>query len=145
MSQGPLCPNLTKKVQKEVSKMANRKLSCAMPYRWFKCKLKPPKKPDLNLKPKLIIISTPVLIPRKRVHKKPRHTYAKPSRREPGRAKKQPSIYVPDTDDSDIESDNDTKDGDFIPEGITGKNINIFYYYICGNMLYICTEYLKTQ
>ena len=44
MSQGPLCPNLTKKVQKEVSQMANRKLSCAMLYRWFKCKLKPPKK-----------------------------------------------------------------------------------------------------
>ena len=42
MSQGPLCPNLTKKVQKEVSQMANRKLSCAMLYRWFKCKLKPP-------------------------------------------------------------------------------------------------------
>ena len=31
MSQGPLCPNLTKKVQKEVSQMANHKLSCAMP------------------------------------------------------------------------------------------------------------------
>ena len=44
MSQGPLCPNLTKKVQKKVSQMANRKLSCAMLYRWFKCKLKPPKK-----------------------------------------------------------------------------------------------------
>ena len=44
MSQGPLCPNLTKKVQKEVSQMANRKLSCAMLYRWFKCKLKPPNK-----------------------------------------------------------------------------------------------------
>ena len=27
MSQGPLCPNLTKKVQKEVSQMANRNLS----------------------------------------------------------------------------------------------------------------------
>ena len=26
MSQGPLCPNLTKKVQKEVSQMANRNL-----------------------------------------------------------------------------------------------------------------------
>ena len=24
--------------------MANRKLSCTMLYRWFKCKLKPPKK-----------------------------------------------------------------------------------------------------
>ena len=32
------------KVQKEVSQMANHKLSCAMLYRWFKCKLKPPKK-----------------------------------------------------------------------------------------------------
>ena len=39
MSQGALCPNLTKKVQKEVSQMANRKLSCAMLYRWFKCNL----------------------------------------------------------------------------------------------------------
>ena len=48
MSQGPLCPNLTKKVQKEVSEMANCKLSCAMLYRWFKCKLKPPKKPYLE-------------------------------------------------------------------------------------------------
>ena len=27
MSQGPLCPNLTKKVQKEVSQMANLNLS----------------------------------------------------------------------------------------------------------------------
>ena len=27
-----------------MSQMANRKLSCAMLYRWFKCKLKPPKK-----------------------------------------------------------------------------------------------------
>ena len=42
MSQGPLCPNLSQKVQKEVSQMANRNLSCAI--RWFKCKLKPPKK-----------------------------------------------------------------------------------------------------
>ena len=30
MSQGPLCPDLTKKVQKEVSQMANRNFSCAM-------------------------------------------------------------------------------------------------------------------
>ena len=43
MSQGPLYPNLSQKVQKEVSQMANCKLSCAMLYRWFKCKLKPPK------------------------------------------------------------------------------------------------------
>ena len=27
MSQGPVCPNLTKKVQKEVSQIANRNLS----------------------------------------------------------------------------------------------------------------------
>ena len=44
MSQGPLCPNLSQKVQKEVSQMANRNLPIAMLYRWFKCKLKPPKK-----------------------------------------------------------------------------------------------------
>ena len=30
MSQGPLCPNLTKKVQNEVSQMANRNLSRMM-------------------------------------------------------------------------------------------------------------------
>ena len=30
MSQGPLYPNLSQKVQKEVSQMANRNLSCAM-------------------------------------------------------------------------------------------------------------------
>ena len=29
--------------------MANRKLSCAMLYRWFKCKLKPPKKGVLSI------------------------------------------------------------------------------------------------
>ena len=42
MSQGPLCPNLSQKVQKEVSQMANCNLPRAM-LRWFKCKLKPPK------------------------------------------------------------------------------------------------------
>ena len=31
MSQGPLCPNLIKKVQKEVSQMANRNWSCMIP------------------------------------------------------------------------------------------------------------------
>ena len=30
MSQGPLCPNLTQKFQKEVSQIANRNLSCVM-------------------------------------------------------------------------------------------------------------------
>ena len=30
MGQGPLYPNLSQKVQKEVSEMANRKLSSAM-------------------------------------------------------------------------------------------------------------------
>ena len=39
MSQGPLCPNLTKKVQKEVYQMANLNLSCAM----LLGGLKPPK------------------------------------------------------------------------------------------------------
>ena len=32
MSQGPLCPNLSQKVQKEVSKMANRNLPIGMLY-----------------------------------------------------------------------------------------------------------------
>ena len=31
MSQDPLCPNLTKKVQKEVSQMASRNFPIAMP------------------------------------------------------------------------------------------------------------------
>ena len=30
MSQGPLCPNLTKKFQKEVSQIANRNSPCVM-------------------------------------------------------------------------------------------------------------------
>ena len=30
MSQGPLCPNLTKKFQMEVSQMANRNFPCPM-------------------------------------------------------------------------------------------------------------------
>ena len=30
MSQGPLCPNLSQKVQKEVSQMANHNLPCMM-------------------------------------------------------------------------------------------------------------------
>ena len=30
MSQGPLCPNLSQKVQKEVSQIANRNFSLAM-------------------------------------------------------------------------------------------------------------------
>ena len=33
--------------------MANRKLSCAMLYRWFKCKLKPPKKQNRSILIKL--------------------------------------------------------------------------------------------
>ena len=59
MSQGPLCPNLTKKVQKEVSQMANRKLSCAMLYRWFKCKLKPPKNDCLITVEKHVLVNFP--------------------------------------------------------------------------------------
>ena len=35
MSQGPLCPNLSKKVQKEVSQMAN----CNLPYVMLKAGL----------------------------------------------------------------------------------------------------------
>ena len=73
------------------------------------------------------MLSTPVSTPCQRMHRKPRHTYAKPTCRQPRRAKKQPSNYLPDTDDSSIESDNNSKDGDFIPEGVTGKNINIFH------------------
>ena len=48
MSQAVLSPNLTKKFQWEVSQIANKERSLAPLYRWFKCKLKPPK----NLKKK---------------------------------------------------------------------------------------------
>ena len=61
MSQGPLCPNLTKKVQKEVSQMANRKLSCAMLYRWFKCKLKPPNNPKTKCQPRVEDLGNKIL------------------------------------------------------------------------------------
>ena len=43
MSQAVLSPNLTKKFQWEVSQIANKEHSLAPLYRWFKCKLKPPK------------------------------------------------------------------------------------------------------
>ena len=105
----------------------------------------PKNKPDLSLKPKLITLSTPVSTPHQRMHRKPRHMYAKPTRKQPSRAKKQPSNYLPDTDDSSIESDNNSKDGDIIPEGVTGKNINIFHCHICRNILNICMEYFKAQ
>ena len=48
MSQAVLRPNLTKKFQWEVSQIADKERSLAPLYRWFKCKLKPPKK-DRNL------------------------------------------------------------------------------------------------
>ena len=44
MSQAVLRPNLTKKFQWEVSQIADKERSLAPLYRWFKCKLKPPKK-----------------------------------------------------------------------------------------------------
>ena len=61
--------------------------------------------------------------PHKQMHRKPRHMYAKPTCMQPSRAKKQASQYLPDTDDLSIASDNNDKDGDFVPEGITGKYI----------------------
>ena len=44
MSQAVLSANLTKKFQWEVSQIADKERSLAPLYRWFKCKLKPPKK-----------------------------------------------------------------------------------------------------
>ena len=105
----------------------------------------PKNKPDLSLKPKLITLSTLVSTPCQRMHRKPRHTYSKPTHKQPSRAKKQASNYLPDTDDSSIESDNNTKDGDLIPEGVTGKIINIFHCHICRNILNISMEYFKAQ
>ena len=46
MSQAVLSPNLTKKFQWEVSQIADKERSLAPLYRWFKCKLKPPKNLD---------------------------------------------------------------------------------------------------
>ena len=81
----------------------------------------PKKKPDLSLRPKLITISKPVSTPRKRNCTKAWYMYAKPSHKQPSRAKKQLSTYLLDSDESSIESDNETKDMDIIPEGISGK------------------------
>ena len=47
MSQAVLSPNLTKKFQWEVSQIANKERTRSA-IRWFKCKLKPPKK-DVKL------------------------------------------------------------------------------------------------
>ena len=80
-----------------------------------------PHKPDLSLRPKLITINPPLSKPRKRTRRKAHYTYAKPTRTQPSRSKKQTPTYIVDTDDSSVESDNDGKDGDFIPEDITGK------------------------
>ena len=78
-------------------------------------------KPDRTLRPKLITINPPLRKSRKRTRSKPHYTYAKPTRTQPSRSKKQSATYLVDTDDSSVESDNDAKDGDFIPEEITGK------------------------
>ena len=78
-------------------------------------------KPDLTLRPKLIKIDPPLRKPHKRTRRRAQNTYAKPSQTQPSRAKKQTPTYMLDTDVSSIESDNDGKDRDFIPEGITGK------------------------
>ena len=84
----------------------------------------PKNKPDLSLKLKLITISKPLSTPGKRNITKARHTYSKPTHRQPSRAKKQTPSYLPDTDESSPESDNDKNDGDFIPEEISGKLIS---------------------
>ena len=43
MSQGVLCPNLTKKFQSNGPKWPSQ-IAMRCGNRWFKCKLKPPKK-----------------------------------------------------------------------------------------------------
>ena len=50
MSQGPLCPNLTKNFQKEVSPNCQSKFLMCYAIRWFKCKLKPPKNEHTNVR-----------------------------------------------------------------------------------------------
>ena len=79
------------------------------------------KKLDSSLKPKLITPSQPLSNPCKRNHKQSGHTYSKHTWRQPSRAKTEVGTCLPDTDDSSIESDDDTKDGNFITEGVTGK------------------------
>ena len=49
MSQAVLSPNLTKKFQWEVSQIAEKEIADRYPIRWFKCKLKPPKKGEENV------------------------------------------------------------------------------------------------
>ena len=78
-------------------------------------------KPDLSLRPKLITIDPPLRKPCKRTRRKAQHSYAKPTRTQTSRAKKQTPTYMVDTDDSSVPSDNDAKDIDFIPDDITGK------------------------
>ena len=78
-------------------------------------------KPDITLRPKLITKDLPLRKRHKRTCRRAQYTYAKPSRTQPSRAKKQKPTYMVDTDHSSIESDNDAKDRDFIPEGISGK------------------------
>ena len=50
MSQGPLCPNLTKKVEKEVSQMANYNLSRVILLGGLSLHFKPPKNYSINHK-----------------------------------------------------------------------------------------------
>ena len=75
----------------------------------------------MTLRPKLITINPPLRKSRKRTRSKPQYTYAKPTQTQPSRSKKQSATYLVDTDDSSVESDNDRKEGDFIPEDISGK------------------------
>ena len=63
MSQGPLCPNLTQKVQKEVSQMDNCNLSCVMLLGGLSVNLNDPKRtsekhPRINGKHKKIFVFT---------------------------------------------------------------------------------------
>ena len=78
-------------------------------------------KPDITLRPKLITKDPPLRKQHKELVGEPNTLMQNPVKHNPSRAKKQTPTYMVDTDHSSIESDNDAKDRDFIPEGISGK------------------------
>ena len=63
MSQGPLCPNLSQKVQKEVFQMANHNLSCVILLGGLSVNLNHLKKRDVTPPPRKKCDVTPTQLP----------------------------------------------------------------------------------
>ena len=61
-----------------------------------------PHKPDISLRPKLITINPPLRKPRKGGLRKAQYSYAKPTRTQPSRSKKQTPTYMVDSDESSV-------------------------------------------